>query len=310
MLRFRYTLCIPLILFASACLAATKPQAPKSAPLAEAVPKVVRAQTFELTDAAGKTRAWLGTLEDGTTLLRLLDKDGKPKVIVDSNGVITVLGDDGKPRVTAGVLENDYGIGLFDSKGIIRADMRVDTDGAPSVAMRDSAGNVRGTLLNLDDDPMLVLGDGKDEGARVALQVTDSIPMLSLWDTAGKPRASYSLTEDGSPLLQMTNADEEVLAEISTSEQRPSLLLDCPGSKMSAFLGFTEDSHLSLMLLNAKEEAQVGLFLSSADPAIVLGHENGSPAVSLRIGEAGDSYVRTSDEDNITLWDSSDLGPP
>ncbi len=301
MLRFRCLLCITLL--TSSSFAATKPPAAKPTP-APTIPKVVRAQTFELTDPAGKTRAWLGVSDDGTTLLKLLDKEGKPKVLVGSNGEIKVLDAAGNARVTAGTVEGDYGIAVFDSKGTIRADVRVDSEDNPLVTVRDSTGGERGTLLTLEDEPFFILNDGKEDGAKLALHVEGSLPMLSLWDTAGKARASYSLMEGGAPLLQMTNADGKILAQISTGGEQPNLILESQQSNMAAFLGFTADTDLSLLLQNDQSKTQIGLLLYGTDPTLAIAHENGNPAASMLIGDDGVPYVRTSDKDNVTIWKS------
>ena len=303
MLRFRFLPCILLMLLVSASFSATKPP-PAKPPPAESIPKVVRAQTFELTDAAGKTRAWLGTLDDGTTVLKLLDGEGKPKVIVDSNGEIMVLDDEGKTRVTTGTVEGEYGIAVFDSKGTMRADVRLDSTDSPSVTLRDSTGMIRGSLLTLEDEPILALWAGKDDGARLALQVTDSLPMLSLWDTAGKPRASYSLTDSGGPLFQMLDADGKSLAEISTAADQPSLILQSQRSKISAFFGFTEDADVSLMMLNDQDHLQVGMGLNGADPSIAIRHPNGEAAAGMWISDEGIPYFATDDADGLPIWGS------
>lgn len=299
MSRLRFLSLIALMLLASASFSATKPT-PKPA---TAIPKIVRAQAFELTDAAGKTRAWLGVSDDGATVLKLLDGEGKPKVLVDSNGLIKILDAEGKARVTAGVMDDGYGIGLFDSKGTIRADVYADSGNGPSVSVRDTAGETRGTLAMSDDEPLLVLKDAKDEGARLALDIEDSLPVFSLWDTAGKPRASYSLTDSGA-LLQMTDADGKILAEMAAGRDQPSLILQDQKSKMAAFLGFTDDTDLSLLLQNGQSKTQIGLLLYGTDPTLAIAHDNGNPAASMRIGDDGAPYVRTSDKDNVTIWKS------
>lgn len=299
MSRLRYLSLVALTLLASASFSATKPT---PAPAA-AIPKVVRAQAFELTDAAGKTRAWLGVSDDGATVLKLLDGEGKTKVLVDSDGLIEVLDAEGKARVTVGAMGDGYGIGLLDSKGTIRADLCLDSSNAPSVTVRDAAGNMRGTLAISDDEPLLILKDAKDEGARLALDMEDSLPVLSLWDTAGKPRASYSLTKGGA-LLQMTDADGMSLAEMAAGSDRPSLILQDQESKMAAFLGFTADTDLSLLLQNGQSKTQIGLLLYGTDPTLAIAHPNGNPAASMRIGGDGAPYVRTSDKDNVTIWKS------
>jgi hypothetical protein len=295
--------CLPSILLtlvaAGSSFAAAKP-----APAAEAIPKVVRAQTFELTDAAGKTRAWLGTLADGTTLLRLYDNEGKQKVVVDSRGEIVVLDAEGKPRVTAGAVEDAYGVYVSDSKGTKRIEVRVSEKDNPSVNVRDSAGTLRGMMLTLGDEPLFALSDGKQNGARLSMDIKESLPTINLWDATGTPRASYSLTEGGFPLLQMCDADGKALAELSTGKDWPSLVLQSQKSRMAAFMGFTDDTDLSLLLQNGQSKTQIGLLLYDTDPTLAIAHVNGNPAASMRIDDDGVPYVRTSDEDNVTIWRS------
>lgn len=285
--------------------------AAETKPVAEAAPKVVRAQAFELTDAAGKTRAWLGTLADGTTLLRLYDQDGRQKVIVDSKGEIMILDAEGKPRVTAGAMDDDYGIGLFDSKGKIRADVRVNQDDEPAVAIRDSESRFRATMMTVDDEPMLVLSEGADEGSNLVLQVHNSRPVLSLIDAQGKQRTSLALTEKGAGILKMTDAVGANCLELCAEDNQPSLTLDCPTSKLSAFLGFSGDTDLSLMLLNGEENAQTVLLLSKDRPVIGIAHKNGKPAARMSLSEDGVPYFRTLNQyGDVLLQIPESLGPP
>ena len=94
-------------------------------PMAEAADgDVVRAQRFEVVDAAGKTRAVLGVLADGSPGLWMYDAAEKTRAVlaVKTDG-LTVLA-------------------LLDAAGKERAVLGVHPDGSPALSLRDARGNV------------------------------------------------------------------------------------------------------------------------------------------------------------------------
>ncbi len=79
--------------------------------------RVISAQYFVVTDAAGKRRALLGTTDTGDPSLMLLDRDGEPRASV----LVT-------------------GFGLQDASGTTRALLSLGADATPSMSLHDAEG--------------------------------------------------------------------------------------------------------------------------------------------------------------------------
>lgn len=97
---------------------------------------VLEARKFVLRDADGKSRAELGLMEDGTSILVLNDENGSPGVAVsvlpDGPRRVSLLDTDGKTRsVLTARADGDSGLRLFDKNRIHRASLDVDADGKP-----------------------------------------------------------------------------------------------------------------------------------------------------------------------------------
>ena len=88
------------------------------------VPKVVRAQRFEVVDSKGKRRASLSLGADGSPALNLLDKHGKARAALS-------VGADGSPALA-----------LFDKDRKVRAVLALLPDGRPLLAVHDKDGRV------------------------------------------------------------------------------------------------------------------------------------------------------------------------
>src|SRR5262249_3740758 len=90
--------------------------------------KDLQAERFEVVDQAGKLRAILGVVPDGTLSLVLNDKAGRPRagLTVVSNGAPFVA--------------------LFDKDGKLRTKLALEPDGAPSLTLADDNGQARANL--------------------------------------------------------------------------------------------------------------------------------------------------------------------
>jgi hypothetical protein len=122
-------------------------------PAPSVVKGVVEAESFVLKDHTGKERAWLFVdSKDDTAKLRLIDGHGKIRVTLRAS--------------------NDRGsVGLFDSKGSVRAVMSTEADGASGFLVLDEKEKPRASLgtfpmgndteLLISSNPSLVILDEK-----------------------------------------------------------------------------------------------------------------------------------------------------
>jgi hypothetical protein len=101
------------------------------------IPKVVRAEMFQVVDANGDTRAVL--YEGG---LRLQEKAEKRFVLMDKQGLL-VGGTDSPPRVSLQLgPQGDASLFLADKRGLRRIGLSVLLDGHSSVKLSDEDGDV------------------------------------------------------------------------------------------------------------------------------------------------------------------------
>ena len=303
MLYWKRILCIvPVLLMVNASFAAQQ-SPPKPATPKPSVPQVVRAQKFELTDSKGNVKAVMATTDDGLAVIKLFDKEGKPSVLVDSAGQITIMGAEQKPNVVVGKTESGYGIGVYDSKGTYRAGLNITGD-EPMFTLRDKDSNPCAMFFMQESDTYFALSDSQEDGSRVVLHVGEEGPDMVMTDTNGKVRSLYGLASDGSPKLALSNADEEPCLKLYVEDGLPALTAENPKNELSAFLGFVTDTDLAMMILNA-DNVRAAMALSEDNgPYISVAHPNGNPASTLGIDDADLGYMRTSDTENNALWRS------
>ena len=173
---------------------------------AEEAGKVVRADRFEarefrVVDDAGKPRACLKVLVDGTTSasrLELSAKDTKASAsltVFAGGSFLSLSGKDMTASAGLGVLAGTPHLSLSGKDAKEQAGLIVYPDGTPHLSLSDKAGKERASLaLFADGSPSLRLSD-KDRKGRASLAVLpDGSPFLSLHDKDGKPRAVLGCT--------------------------------------------------------------------------------------------------------------------
>lgn len=116
-----------------------------------AVVDVMRAQIFQVIDAAGRVRAALSVAPGGTVGLTLVDAAGERRAVlfIESDGTpgLSLMDAEGKPR--AGLTVSRDGEAVFavqDTAGKMRAILGMNSDGRPILALYDAAGKVRAAL--------------------------------------------------------------------------------------------------------------------------------------------------------------------
>ena len=170
---------------------------------AESVVRVDRfeAREFRVVDDAGKPRACLKVLVDGTTSasrLELSAKDTKASAsltVFAGGSFLSLSGKDMTASAGLGVLAGTPHLSLSGKDAKEQAGLIVYPDGTPHLSLSDKAGKERASLaLFADGSPSLRLSD-KDRKGRASLAVLpDGSPFLSLHDKDGKPRAVLGCT--------------------------------------------------------------------------------------------------------------------
>ena len=92
---------------------------PSAAQAGAAAPAIIRAQLFELVDAAGEPRAMLALTKDGT-MLALYDAASKPRAslsVFEDEPVLALIDAVGKTRAMLDVTADGPGLHLFDAAG-------------------------------------------------------------------------------------------------------------------------------------------------------------------------------------------------
>jgi len=129
----------------------TSPAVPQVAATVATVPPVVeapkigevRATSFVLVDATGKTRCEIGVEPDGS-FLALNDAMGNARILLGVNGDkarVVVAGLNSRASAGIAVYEQSPVVVLKDGNGAVRANMGILPDSGPWVALQDGNGN-------------------------------------------------------------------------------------------------------------------------------------------------------------------------
>jgi hypothetical protein len=151
---------------------------------------VLRAERFEVVDAAGIVRAQLGQNSEGMTGLSIFDLQGNTRVAMqqraDGLGLFSIQSAKGEVLAKLGTAPDDRSVlWLFGPNG----EMRMALMGEPgALQIHDPAERLRAQLV--------VAGDGP--------------PTLRLYDAEARVRAGLGLGADGSPLLVYFDEDGDV----------------------------------------------------------------------------------------------------
>jgi hypothetical protein len=109
-------------------------------------------------------------------------------------------------------------LAIVDESGRERVILRV-ANGAPSVALTDTAGRLRAFLaLKPDGAPLLTLNDASAT-TRAALQVTNDSALLTLANKAGKARAQFALAAD-TPMLSLMDEPGTLRASLVVGKNK------------------------------------------------------------------------------------------
>ncbi len=109
--------------------------------------EVIRARQFTVEDKHGTARAGMGILPDGTAVIGLIDNDGtlRTGLRLSANGATGVSVHTGEGKAASLIAEPDNGkvhLALTDKNLNVRASLAIETDGSPSLILRDEYGNV------------------------------------------------------------------------------------------------------------------------------------------------------------------------
>ena len=219
---------------------------------AESVVRVDRfeAREFRVVDDAGKPRACLKVLVDGTTSasrLELSAKDTKASAsltVFAGGSFLSLSGKDMTASAGLGVLAGTPHLSLSGKDAKEQAGLIVYPDGTPHLSLSDKAGKARAGLWLLPD----------------------GTPHLSLGDKAGKERASLALFADGSPSLRLSDKDRKGRASLAVlPDGSPFLSLHDKDGKPRAVLGCTSLRDKRTESVEQRQESSLVLFKSDGD---------------------------------------------
>jgi hypothetical protein len=180
---------VPL-LFTSLCGQQPVQPAPTQTP--DSIPKVLRAERFELVDKDGQVRAQLRTNGDAT-VFELLDQHGKIRATLMSVNDTTafVVGGSGggtktqEDRIVLLTSKGESFITLGSAAHETRFHVGVSADGLPTLTLMGNSGAV--ALGFFGADPPQIAINGKKRGLALTL-APDGSGIEGLYDKSGNPR--------------------------------------------------------------------------------------------------------------------------
>lgn len=148
--------------------------------------EVVRAQRFEVVDSAGRLRARLGTKEDGSPSLILLDANGKGRALFavssDGSSLLTLNDATMAPMLSLSTRADMPSVSLAVA-GQTKAMLAVKATGAPSMTLHGSNGST--VMGETADGPSVSLNDATGNAIAMLLVKHDGSPSLTLLSGAG-----------------------------------------------------------------------------------------------------------------------------
>lgn len=169
---------------------------------------VVRARRFELLDAAGRVRCFLGE-GDGRVGLAMFDESLKERLTLqlESDGAPILSIRDGSGEERASITINEtYGAGLFlrSSNDKVRCALVSDTMGATTLVMFGS--NAQTVAIKSDPDSEATIHMWGPNKLAAALGIKKGAPGLVLSDATGV-RAGLIVPVDGNAGLKLVDKD-------------------------------------------------------------------------------------------------------
>jgi hypothetical protein len=175
------------------------------------VPPEIQAEAFVVRDASGKVRVAL----NASLGLVLLDQAGKRRTSLTATG-LNIAGSNEEPRVTIGAIpDGPVALLLWDQAGDVRAGLRLEDTGRPSLVLGDRA-----------EKPRVMLGLPDAETAR-----------LTFHDRNGRTRASVTVSESGPglTLLDEKGTARAVLGHVKLPGARPGVTEERPAASLVLF---------------------------------------------------------------------------
>ena len=169
------------------------------------VAKLVEAERFLVRDTAGKPRATLGLLPDGSPSLNLIDKNGNI-------------------RMAVGLTPEDApSLNLYDKAETTRAVLATLSDGSPALVLFNKAGETQALLasnfpmkMHPDETPIrptssLLLSDNVGNVRTSLIVSAKGVAGLRIHDGRNKLRAVLTAGKDGSAILGFLDKKGKVI---------------------------------------------------------------------------------------------------
>jgi hypothetical protein len=183
---------------------------------------------LNIVDKAGRIRATFRLIEDGLGLA-LWTAEGKH--------ALSITCDESRARIS-----------FDDSKGQIRADIKLDSDGEPIISLNDENGDPRLSLSVLGGAPRIMFHD--QEELRLALG-TDPAPSLEIYDAKGIARVGIGLDQSDFPILVLNDPEEQVRLALGLGEDDPAIVFY---DQFQSVIGMINEPALELMGLHANQQ--------------------------------------------------------
>jgi hypothetical protein len=180
-----------------------------------AVPKVVRAQRFEVVDSAGRVAATLEATATGPQLALYHGRGLMPRATLAlDEGAPALHFRDSKqnPCVALTLFQEEPALWLSDSKGHASASLSLAA-GAPGLTLLGGTGHAIATL----GVSALYISEGKGQAA-ARLAVLQGAPALSLYDGNWKERGRLFVDTEGKPGLALRDSQGKDRAVLGVAE--------------------------------------------------------------------------------------------
>jgi hypothetical protein len=146
------------------------------------------------------------------------------------------------------------GLSVRDAGGHERTFAGLDTDGWPSVDLKDSRGGLRQSMYLLHDLPILRQFDSAGKRrAEVRLDSTND-GELELNDQNEKLRLALFRTKSGDPQLGLYGTDEQLRAYFSTDDDSPYLVMRDSSGTIRVYMGGYKDGRIGIDVRNSSDE--------------------------------------------------------
>ena len=169
-------------------------------------------------DVAGQVRGFMGTDENGTPIIRLMNARGQSRLqaFLENDDAFVVAGGETGQSALFGTVGDTPMLNLSDGQRV-RAGLQLSSEGSPALGLFDREGQ-RAVTMETDTlgAPFITL---YEEGrSRTTMGVTQRTAVLNMSD-AQRPRLVLGVAEDGAASLSFLDENGEIEEQLPTAPQ-------------------------------------------------------------------------------------------